>query len=139
MNIPSTASPSKRILLFFFSFESCINGVGIVLFFFWFLSAEIVCDGHVAKERDVVEKRATADYSLSPPLSQKEKVSPRFFFFGPTAEKNSCASWRSTSETPSFFFLYDPSFVCTRYVMQLAFHIGRDRPKWSKACFEYYL
>ena len=42
-------------------------------FFFFVLICRDVCDGHVAKERDVVEKRATADYSL-PPL-QKKKIS----------------------------------------------------------------
>ena len=41
--------------------------------FFLVLICRDVCDGHVAKERDVVEKRATADYSL-PPL-QKKKIS----------------------------------------------------------------
>ena len=61
--------------------------------------------------------------SLPPPLPQKKKSFATFFFFGPTAEKISCASWRSTSETPSFFFSLRPVFCL--YALRNAIGISR--------------
>ena len=64
----------------FFFFESCINGVVIV--FFWFLSAECVClcETNTYKRAGRRRKKEPPQISLFPPPLKKKKFRHVFFF-----------------------------------------------------------
>ena len=126
---------SYLLPFYLFFFLKVASTASLSSFFGSYLLSVCVCVRRTrTKERVVVEKKSHRRLVFFLPLSKKS-FATSFFSSDPQPKRTVAPPGGVLAKFLLLFFSLRPPIVCTRYFIQLTFDIGRDRPKWSKACF----